>query len=133
MKTKLGDLEIYKLSMELGEIVWRIVLKWDFFARDTVGKQWVRAIDSVASNISEGYGRYSYVEMRKFVIIARGSMSEHMTWMTKANNRNLISLEENVNIINDSRNLYVKINNYLKYIEKLIQNKNITTQRYNKE
>ena len=67
MKSKIHDLGIYSLSMELGEEIWKIVLAWDFFARDTVGKQWVRAIDSVASNISEGYGRYSYIEMRKFI------------------------------------------------------------------
>ena len=127
MKAKLDDLEIYSLSMKLGEFVWSIVVKWDFFARDTVGKQWVRAIDSVSANISEGYGKHSYVEMRKFVYIARGSMSEHITWMTKADNRNLISFEDNVNIISSSRNLYVKINNYLKYLDNLISNNNNTT------
>ncbi len=54
---KLDDLEIYKLSIELADEIWAIVIKWDFFAKDTVGKQIVRSSDSIAANIAEGYGR----------------------------------------------------------------------------
>ncbi len=51
---KLGELEVYKVSMEIGEIVWAIVEKWNFFEKDTLGKQFTRAADSIAFNISEG-------------------------------------------------------------------------------
>ena len=30
---KLSELEVYKVSMEIGEIVWRVVEKWDFFQK----------------------------------------------------------------------------------------------------
>ncbi len=53
---KLEEFRVYQMSMDLGEEVWDIVLKWDYFAKDTVGKQLVRAIDSVSANLSEGYG-----------------------------------------------------------------------------
>jgi len=36
---KLEELLVYQLSMELGEKVWKIVIVWDFLAKDTVGKQ----------------------------------------------------------------------------------------------
>jgi four helix bundle protein len=120
---KLKDLEIYQLSMQLGEYVWTIVLKWDYFAKDVLGKQWVRAIDSVAANISEGYGRYSFVEMRQFVRIARGSLLEHNTWSVKAHNRQLISDEESQGLTNNTKNLAVKINNYLSSLQKQIDKK----------
>jgi four helix bundle protein len=58
---RLEDLEIYNISMEIGDEVWKIVANWNYFARDTIGKQWTRAIDSVSANISEGYGRFSYI------------------------------------------------------------------------
>lgn len=45
-------LNVYSLSMELGEKVWNIVDKGNCFAKDTVGKQLVRAIDSIAANLS---------------------------------------------------------------------------------
>lgn len=38
---KLEELKIYTLSMDLGEKVWTIVLKWDWFTKDTIGKQLV--------------------------------------------------------------------------------------------
>ena len=55
---KLEDLQVYQLAMNIGEQVWKIVLEWNYFARDTVGKQLVKAADSVAANLSEGWGRY---------------------------------------------------------------------------
>lgn len=52
--------------MEIGEKVWNIVIKWDNFTKNIpiyIGrKQLIRAIDSVAANLSEGFGRYHYVE-----------------------------------------------------------------------
>lgn len=68
------ELEVYRLAMEMGERVWRIVERWDFFAKDTVGKQWVRTADSVAANLSEGFGRFSFKENRQFGYYSRGSL-----------------------------------------------------------
>ena len=55
---KLEEFKVYQLSMEIAEKIWVIVDGWNNFAKDTVGKQLVRAVDSVAANLSEGYGRY---------------------------------------------------------------------------
>lgn len=67
---KLEDLEVYKVSMEIGEIVWEIVEKWNYYQKDTLGKQFTRSADSIALNISEGYGRFHYAEKETFVGIA---------------------------------------------------------------
>ncbi|MCF8234142.1 MAG: four helix bundle protein [Bacteroidales bacterium] len=61
---KLEDFKVYNLAMELGEVIYEIVIKWDYFHKDTMGKQLVRAADSVASNLSEGIGRYHYKLIR---------------------------------------------------------------------
>ncbi len=55
---RLIDLEVYKTAMEIGDKVWDIVAKWDYFNKDTIGKQLVKAADSISANIAEGYGRY---------------------------------------------------------------------------
>jgi len=39
---QLEDLEVYQQAMQLGEKVWGIVIKWNYFGKDTIGKQWVR-------------------------------------------------------------------------------------------
>lgn len=76
---KLEELEIYQLSMEIGEKVWEIVNAWDYFAEDTIGKQLIRSTDSIAANISEGFGRYHYKDSKRFYYISRGSLFETKT------------------------------------------------------
>lgn len=56
----LEELEIYKLSMEIAEEIWFIITRWNYFEKDTIGKQLIRAADSISANISEGFGRYHY-------------------------------------------------------------------------
>ena len=54
------NLKVYQLSEALADDIWGIVVKWDFFARETVGKQIVRSADSIGANIAEGTGRGTY-------------------------------------------------------------------------
>ncbi len=112
----LEDLQVYKLSMEIGEKVWSIVNDWDYFTKDTVGKQIVRSSDSIAANISEGFGRYHFKDAKNFLYYSRGSLYETRTWLTKAKNRNLISEEEFQIFESEIKNLAVKLNNYIKSI-----------------
>ena len=89
----LDDFRTYNLAMEVGQIIWTVVLKWGFFAKDTVGKQFVKATDSIAANLSEGLGRYHYRESKNFGYYSRGSLFETRTWLTKARNRGLVTEE----------------------------------------
>jgi four helix bundle protein len=50
-------------------------------------EQLIKAIDSVAANLSEGFGRYFYKENRQFCYYSRGSLFETKTWLRKAFNR----------------------------------------------
>ena len=113
---KLEDLEIYQLSMEIGEKVWTVVEGWDYLSKRTIGTQLIRATDSIAANISEGFGRFHYKEAKQFSYYARGSLFETKTWLTKANKRRLIADDEFMLIINKIDSLGVKLNNYLKSI-----------------
>lgn len=118
MRQGLEQLEVYKLSMEIGELTWKIVSNWDHFAKSTIGNNLVRAADSVALNISEGYGRYFYKEHRNFCWIARGSLSETKTAIQKAFDRNLITQSEFETIIQKINTCYAKLNSYINYINK---------------
>jgi four helix bundle protein len=83
-RTNFESLRVYQLSEQLADSIWEIVLEWNAFARDTVGKQLVKAADSVGANISEGTGRGTYVDNRRFVRIARGSLNETKHWLRRA-------------------------------------------------
>ena len=110
----LDELKVYQLSMDMGERVWAEVIHWDFFAKDTVGKQAVRAADSVAANISEGFGRFFYKENRQFGYYSRGSLFETKTWLTKTARRGLITpdchaaFERDIDQIGRMLNAYIK-------------------------
>ncbi len=91
---RLEELEVYKVAMEIGELVWNIVDKWEYFSKKTLGSQYVGAVDSIALNISEGYGRFHYKENKNFCYYSRGSAKETLTISVKAKARNLLSAEE---------------------------------------
>ena len=117
------NLEIYEKSMDIGDVIWDIVIKWDNFARNAFGYQLVKSADSIAANISEGYGRYFYKENRQFCYIARGSLYETITWVKKAAKRKLITNKTSEELQGDLNILLKKLNAYINYIEKQMDKK----------
>jgi len=88
------DLSAYKISYELSNIVWDIVIKWDWFAQRTIGRQFVDATDNISANIAEGFGRYGKNDKIHFYRYSFGSLKESMSWTDKAYHRNLLTDEE---------------------------------------
>lgn len=113
---KLDDLVVYQLAMEIGDEIYFEIEKWDSFAKWTTGKQLLEAVDSIAANISEGYGRYFYKENRQFQYYSRGSQTETRTWITKARNRKQITQEKYIEYIEKLEELGKRHNNYIKSI-----------------
>ena len=115
---ELEKLQVYKSAMEISEKFWNMVIEWDYFAKDTVGKQLIKAADSVAANLSEGFGRFYYKENKQFCYYSRGSLLETKTWLKKAHNRKLITDAEYINLGQDIIQIAIKLNNYIKSIGK---------------
>src|ERR1700682_5735182 len=84
------NLGVYQLAEKLADEVWAIVLGWPNFARDTVGKQIVRAADSIGANVAEGSGRGSPQANKRFIRIARGSLNETRHWLRRAYQRRVL-------------------------------------------
>ncbi|MCK9351315.1 MAG: four helix bundle protein [Candidatus Paceibacterota bacterium] len=117
----LNDISAYKKSFILSNCIWGIVCSWGYFEKDTVGKQFVRAVDSISANIAEGFGRYGKKDKIKFYYYSRGSVKESLDWNEKAKIRKLIKKEEYDKI-------YKCLNSLSKEINTLIQftNNNLT-------
>lgn len=107
------ELEVYKLSENLANEVWFIVKQWDQFTKNTIGKQIVRAADSVCANIAEGRGRYNFQENRRFVKIARGSLYETISFLRLAYVRRLLTTEQQDKLKQLIDEISPKLNAYL--------------------
>lgn len=109
-------MEVYKLAEQLSDIIWDIVVKWDYFPKVTVGKQMVDSADSIAANIGEGYGRYHYKENKNFCYYARGSLEETKVWLRKSVRRGLLDLSEHPDLSDIMGILPKQLNAYIKSI-----------------
>ena len=115
-RTSFQNLQIYRLSEKLADRAWKLVGRWDNFAKDTVGKQLVRAADSVGANIAEGAGRGAYQDNRRFVKMARGSLNEVKHWLRRAFARDLLKQSEIQELRPMLDELAPRLNAYLKSI-----------------
>ena len=115
-RTNFENLRVYKLSEELADEIWTIVIRWDAFAKDTVGRQIVRSADGVGANIAEGTGRHNFQDNRRFVKIARGSLNETQHFLRRAFKRNLLTSADVKKLKPLVDNLAPQLNSYLKSI-----------------
>lgn len=93
-RTNFEKLRVYRLSEKLADDLWKIATQWSYFERDTVGKQLVRAGDSIGANIAEGAGRGRFLDNRRFVRMARGSLNETKHWLRRAHKRRLLTVDQ---------------------------------------
>lgn len=107
------NLQVYQLSEKLANEIWFVVDGWDWFAKDTIGKQIVRSADSIGANIAEGNGRYNLQDNQRFVKIARGSLNETRHWLRLAYRRNLLTSEQVSKLTPIVKDLSPKLNAYL--------------------
>lgn len=114
----LDDLEVHRLAKEFSNEIWEIVLLFNYFEKDTVGKQLCRSADSISSNIAEGYGRYFYKENKQFCYYARGSIFETKDWITKLKDRKIISEERFSDLDNKLNTIGKMLNSYINAIGK---------------
>lgn len=112
---QLNDISAYRISFHLSNYVWDIVIKWIHFSKDTVGRQIVKAIDSISANIAEGFGRYTKKDKISFYRYSYGSIKESFDWVEKAKIRNLISMEEYNHIVGELNKLPKELNSLIKF------------------
>ena len=117
MKTylKLNNVSAYKKAFNLSNYVWDIILTWNILARDTIGKQFVRAIDSISANIAEGFGRYTKKDKINFYRISFASIKESLDWNEKAKVRKLVSQEQYARIVAELTDLPREIHTLIKF------------------
>jgi four helix bundle protein len=101
-----------------GKLLW---LSGIFFAKKTIGAQFVNAIDSISANVAEGFGRHFKKDKVNFYRYSKGSLKESFDWNEKAKVRKLLTEEEYKHIFGELDKLPKSLNSLIKYTnEKLV-------------
>ncbi|HEY3412088.1 MAG TPA: four helix bundle protein [Armatimonadota bacterium] len=94
--TSVDDMEMFRSLERLIDRIWTNVLRWGPLPRDTVGKQLVRAADSIGANLCEGDARFHHKDNLNYCYISRASLRETSYWLRRAEARNLMSNEDSL-------------------------------------
>jgi four helix bundle protein len=109
------DLVVYQLSRKLSGIAWDIYSKMNFEDKKHIGDQFIRSTDSIGANIAEGYARFHYLDKVRFYYNARASQSESTDhWLELLLERNRINQETFDEYKTLSKDLQIKLNNFIK-------------------
>ena len=108
------DIKAYNIAFALSNYVWDIIIQWDWFSKDTVGKQYVKAVDSISANLAEGFGRYYKKDKILFYRYSFSSLKESTDWTEKANVRKLLTSEQYQHISTELSILPKEINQFIK-------------------
>jgi four helix bundle protein len=111
----LKDIVAYRLALLVSNKIWSMVISWKHFERDTIGKQFVRAADSISANIAEGFGRYTKKDKINFYRYAQGSLKETMDWTLKCRMRQVLNEEQYQRIQTELQQLPLALNSLIKY------------------
>ena len=110
---KLGDLDVYKLAIELSDTAWGIYEEMDWRTKKIVGDQFIEAVDSIGANIAEGYGRYHYKDKVKFFYNSRGSLLESKHWTLLIQKRKLAEENKIKDLMENLNNHHKALNTYI--------------------
>ena len=114
---ELNDISAYKKALMLSNYLWEIVIGWNSFEKQTVGIQFVRAVDSISANIAEGFGRYGKKDKIKFYYYSFGSAKESLDWNEKSKVMKLITPVQYKYFLEELITLPKEIHQLIKFTE----------------
>lgn len=93
MSFKFEKLIVWQLAMDFGEEINTIANSFPQTERYNLSSQILRAVDSIALNISEGSVEQTIPEFKRFLNYSIRSIAEVVTCLHKAKRRNYITQE----------------------------------------
>jgi len=109
-------LEIYSLAKDIVKDNYRLIKRFPIEERYALVQQMNRAAVSIPSNIAEGTSRKSNKDKAHFINIAYGSLMELVCQMEISLEIGYIEQKEYDDFVKKSKNLAVKMSNYLRTI-----------------
>lgn len=117
MADNFEKLECWKKCFELKVFIKeKVLITLPSSEKYDLHSQLLRASRSATANIAEGWGRYHYKENIKFLLNARGSVSEILDHAIEANSCKYINEEILKEVRNITDSCIKLLNGYIKYL-----------------
>lgn len=115
------ELEVWQKARQFKNDMSELTKRFPGEEKFRLSDQLIRASRSVASNIVEGHGRYTFKDQIYFCIQARGSASESLNHLIDAFDLKFINAEELKRYKEQVDELERLINGYINYLRKNVQ------------
>jgi len=118
-KRGLDSLEVWQVARKLAVFVCSDVLpKLPPEEKLSLTTQMRRSVQSIPSNIAEGFGRHYYQEGVRFCYIARGSLEEMYSQLCIARDLGYIDDEVFVQVVENINKLRRMLNGYIAFLKR---------------
>lgn len=119
------DLDVWQNARRYKNSIYELIKSFPSTEKYRLEDQLIRAVRSIGSNISEGYGRYTYKDQLHFCIQARGSLFEVINHCLDAYDCKYISEETLNQYRQQATELEKMLNGYIAWLKKMITAKPI--------
>ncbi len=120
------DLEVWKAARRYKNSIYKLFSHFPQTEKYRHEDQLIRASRSIGSNISEGYGRFTYKDQIHFCIQARGSLFETLNHIIDAYDCKYISEETLIEYKEKVTELEKMLNGYMAWLKKMVNSKSTT-------
>jgi four helix bundle protein len=110
------DLECYKMAREFRKSMYAVTRRLPDFEKFELASQIRRAAVSLTNNISEGHGRFHFLDQIKFMLQARGSLQELMDDLNVCKDEEYLSAGEVSKLKEHGWNVLRLLNGYLRWL-----------------
>jgi four helix bundle protein len=110
MVSNFQDLHVWQKAHQLVLNIYQLTKSFPKDEKFRITEQLLRAVISIPTNIAEGFGRYTTKDYIKFLIIARGSVSEVVYLLLLTKDLNYISKTDYENYLQELEEIGKMIN-----------------------
>jgi four helix bundle protein len=117
----LDKLKVFQKAVVISDSAWEIIKLIPKPFIYSTGDQFLRSADSVAANIAEGSGKYTFRDKRKYFHNARGSLIESRFWFMQICKRFDIPADIKKSMNNEIKDIGFLLNKFIRYLNSNIE------------
>lgn len=110
------DLEVYQVARGFRKAMYRVAKRLPEEEKFALVSPIRRAAVSLTNNISEGHGRFHFLEQIKFMLQARGSLEELLDDVNVCEDETYLANEEIENLRGEGWRVHKLINGYIRFL-----------------